>query len=606
MRSPVVVFRRIESISSPFTLEWMKELSGRSPIVFASDIDGISLSSFFENHGFQDATYLPIETDIPIEVQDVFPRLPSDILYILLDLEASPSIISYRTPCVWFPFEDQGISVLQAVEVIRRASWVLGTEELRERFDIDSQYFRNVSLTSIKEIADLCLEAKIRQPDDVLHGLLVAEILHRDHLLEEAFNNIKVDLPHYLHKELKSRIFPSKSDSSPGLFASDEKDLKGEIISSYLHSNDQVVENDSSYKPVGLLEHISGISSSGSLRELLQLYEKAVLHNATEVSLKLIYQAIANEFSSKHVEVLFDFPDFFNLLPSAEFVSSLSLQDAMKMIQIPEVPDTALEGFETEGSYFVSLAGRLALHLRKSQEDISESVIDDFATELKKIDGNVVYEGLWLTGLRFWRDVNEGESNPYSESFVEPEFIQIDKKYKPSEVAALDRKARRYLSVGLYDLSCRTFELVRSAAKSNRQFSTELAARLNIGWARWAQGKSRESWEPYIASTLNEVGPSKDLASLRFQLDDFLRANRKSQQDNGRAFPSRKQKIRKRSKNLLVFVRKSPVLAVPFLGSIIFLRKGLRLLKRIAKKILLLSTFLLKKVFVRVRRRGKA
>ncbi len=150
MSTPVIVFRRIESISLPLTLQWVTELSKKSSIIFASDNDEFPANNFFENHGLKNATYIQIDTDIPIEVQEIYTRLPQDILYILLDVEASASVISYRTPCVWFPIEERDIPSLQAVEVLRRASWVLGTEELREKFDIDHQYFRNVSSTSIE------------------------------------------------------------------------------------------------------------------------------------------------------------------------------------------------------------------------------------------------------------------------------------------------------------------------------------------------------------------------------------------------------------------------------------------------------------------------
>ena len=258
------------------------------------------------------------------------------------------------------------------------------------------------------------------------------------------------------------------------------------------------------------------------------------------------------------------------------------------------------------GSYFVSLAGRLALHSRKAHEDISSSEIEELVIELEKIDAMALYEGLWLTGLRFWSEMAGMESKPHPESFDEPEIIQIDSKYKPNEVAALDRRARRYLSIGLYGLSCRTFEIVRSAAKSNRQFSTELAARLNIGWALWAQGKSREIWEPYIASTLNEVGPSKDLVDLRIKLDDFLRANRQYRLSSRKILPSRKERIRRRSQNLLVFVRKNPVIAVPFLSSIIILRRSFKLFRRIIRKTLKRLRSLIKKVILKVLQRGKA
>ncbi|MEC9033997.1 MAG: hypothetical protein VYC89_01160 [Actinomycetota bacterium] len=606
MSTPVIVFRRIESISAPLTLQWITEFSKKSPIIFASDNDEFPANNFFENHGLKNATYIQIDTGIPIEVQEIYTRLPEDILYILLDVEASASAISYRTPCVWLPIEERDIPSLQAVEVLRRASWVLGTEELRKKFDIDHQYFRNVSSTSVEEIVDLCIEAKIRQPDDVFHGLLLAEILHRDHLLEESFNNLKEDLPDYLYNSLELRISSQVPDGLSGVIYSDREDRKGEIISSYLSSNDQLLGDDRGYKPVGLLENISGICSSESLRELLQLYEREASRNSTEVSLKLIYQAIAKEFSSKHLEVLLEFPDFFDLLPSSEFVPSLSLQEVIKIIQIPEIPETILKDFETMGSYFVSLAGRLALHSRKAHEDISSSEIEELVIELEKIDSMALYEGLWLTGLRFWSEMAGMESKPHPESFDEPEIIQIDSKYKPNEVAALDRRARRYLSIGLYGLSCRTFEIVRSAAKSNRQFSTELAARLNIGWALWAQGKSREIWEPYIASTLNEVGPSKDLVDLRIKLDDFLRANRQYRLSSRKILPSRKERIRRRSQNLLVFVRKNPVLAVPFLSSIIILRRSFKLFRRIIRKTLKRLRSLIKKVILKVLQRGKA
>ena len=605
MSTPLIVFRRIESISVPVTLQWITEFSKKSSLIFASDNDEFLVNNFFENHGLKNATHIPIDTTVPIEVQEIHSRLPKDILYILLDLEASASVISYRTPCVWFAIEEREISSLQAVEVLRRAAWVLGTEEFREKFDIDHQYFRNVSTISIEEIVDLCLEVKTRQPDDVFHGLLLAEILHRDHLLEEAFNNLKEDLPDYLYNSLELRISSQVPDGLSGIIYSDHEDRKGEIISSYLSSNDQLSGDDRGYKPVGLLENISGICSSESLRELLQLYERAASNNSTEVSLKLIYQAIAKEFSSKHVEVLLEFPNFFDLLPSSEFVPSLSLQAAMKIIQIPEIPETILEDFVSKGSYFVSLAGRLALHSRKSHADISNSEIEDLVIELEKIDAMALYQGLWLTGLRFWSEMTGMDSKPHPESFDEPEVLQIDSKYKPSEVAVFDRRARRYLSIGLYGLSCRTFELVRSAAKSNRQFSTELAARLNIGWALWAQGKSREIWEPYIASTLNEVGPSKDLVNLRIRLDGFLTANREHLLSSRKILPSRKERIRRRSQNLLVFVRKNPVLAVPFLSSIIILRRSLKLMRRVTRRIVKGLRALIKKVISKILQRGK-
>ncbi|MDG1846416.1 MAG: fibronectin type III domain-containing protein [Acidimicrobiales bacterium] len=586
MTTPVIVFKRIESITDPFTLECLIELSKRSPLFFASDVDDFSGSAFFENHGLVNSTYLPITTDTPLEVQDIHKGLPSDIVFLLLDAESFVSTISYRTPCVWFNLEDRNIPTSRAIEMIRRASYILSTEEFRENFDIDSRYFREVKSTPIQEIVELCLQAKIRQPDTAFHRLIVADIFTRYFLIEDAFNEMNEDLPRYLRDELQLRFFPQSQDDSLSKFSSGGDDRKGEIIFSYLHSKEQSVDIDSDYKPVGLISHISGLCSSNPPTDLVQLYEIAISTNASEVSHKLIYKAMVKQFLLQPENFLLECPEFFSLLPIADFVSSLSLQEAIEITAIPSVSEEILEEFKSNDSDFVSLVGQLALHQRESQQGIPKTVSEEFSAGIKKIDETALYKNLWVTGLRYWRDMSSAGRNPYSGYFKEPAVIQFDKKYTPNEVAALDRRAKIYLSIGLFGLSCRTFERVRSAAKFNRQFTTELAARLNIGWVHWAQGKSPEIWEPYIGSVLNESGPSRDLAYLRVELDDFLNTRQNFQQDGQQALLSRSDKIRNLSRYLLTVIRKNPILAVPILSTLTLIRKSVRILRRIIGKVL--------------------
>ena len=585
MTTPVIVFKRIKSITDPFTLECLIELSKRSPLFFASDVDDFSGSDFFENHGLKDATYLPIATDAPLEVQNVHKGLPSDIVFLLLDSESFTSTISYRTPCVWFHPEGRKIPTLRAIEMIRRASCIVSTEEFREDFDIDPRYFRGVETTPILEIVELCLQAKIRQPDTAFHRLIVADIFTRDFLIEDAFNEMNEDLPRYLRDELQLRFFPQSQDDFPSQFSTDSEDRKGEIIFSYLHSKEQSVDIDSDYKPAGLIKHISGLCSSNSPTELVQLYERAISTNASEVSHKLIYKAMVKKFLLQPEIFLLEYPEFFSLLPLADFVSSLSLQETIEITAILSVPEEILEEFKLSDAYFVSLAGQLALNKRKSQQDIPKTVFEEFSVGIKKIDDTSLYKSLWVTGLKYWRDMSSAGRNPYSGYFKEPAVIQFDKRYTPNEVAALDRRAKIYLSVGLFGLSCRTFERVRSAAKFNRQFTTELAARLNIGWAHWAQGKSPEIWEPYIGSVLNESGPSRDLAYLRVELDNSLNTSQNFHQGSQQALLSRADKIRKMSRDLLIVIRKNPILAVPVLSLLTLIRKSVRILRRIIGKI---------------------
>ena len=50
MSTPLIVFRRIESISVPVTLQWITEFSKKSSLIFASDNDEFLVNNFFENN----------------------------------------------------------------------------------------------------------------------------------------------------------------------------------------------------------------------------------------------------------------------------------------------------------------------------------------------------------------------------------------------------------------------------------------------------------------------------------------------------------------------------------------------------------------------------
>ncbi len=519
MQRSAIIFIQIDTLADEEVRELVMSLTEFSQVWIAHerDIDNAEISLATE--GLSISGLFPIRFDEPIELQSRSSGLPSDPVFLLVDLECSRAALSYNFPLVWFhprSKEENLTEPLNVINTVNRSSFVIGPPELARKFNVGTSKFSLIEEATPEGLSKICSEAKPYRPNQELHGLLVSEMFRRDHLFGEGYRKISMDVSGYIKNQIYGRLFLDESLAIESRAHAIEEDAVGKAIRMLINRN-TTAENIplSSEVPdviADMLELAHNISlGSFSAENLKQLNEFA-----SPIRAPFIREIVRSEEFLK-----IDDSEMFPMLCDPSVIDHLSSGDCIKVMQEKNLP---LEFFQELRNSDLALK-RLVADYGYARNNLDTGIpihVRKFEEQIEAIDQQSLIPDLWLTGLRYWREVSEGEWTSRKVEVSVPKIHKILDSYSPEQIADLNQEAQRLLSIGSYNEAIEKFTLVRAAAAANRQFSTEAAARLNIGWSMAMSEMQKDLGKLFISSVLIELAPPEPLAELRVLLSSLV------------------------------------------------------------------------------------
>ena len=525
MQRSAIIFIQIDTLADKEVRKLVMSLTEFSQVWIAhdSEIDNAEISSATE--GLSISGLFPIRFDEPIELQSRTSGLPSDPVFLLIDLECSRAALSYNFPLVWFHprSKDKNLTEpLNVINTVNRSSFVIGPPELARKFNVGTSKFSLIEEATPEGLFKICSEAKPYRPNQELHGLLVSEMFRRDHLFGEGYRKISMDVSGYIRNQIYGRLFLDESLAIESRAHAIEEDVVGKAIRMLINRNTTAENTPLPQEVPDVIANMLGIKkgiSSGSFLSSGNFsaeWLKRLNEFSSSFRAPFIRQIVRSE------EFLnIDDSEMFPMLCDPSVIDHLSTGDCIKVMQKRNLPleffqelrnsDLALKRLVADYGYARNnLDTGIPIHVRKFEEQIED------------IDQQSLIPDLWLTGLRYWREVSEGEWASRKVEVSVPKIHKISDSYRPEQIADLNQEAQRLLSIGSYNEAIEKFTLVRAAAAANRQFSTEAAARLNIGWSMAKSEMQKDLGKLFISSVLTELAPPEPLAELRILLSSLV------------------------------------------------------------------------------------
>lgn len=463
-------------------------------------------------HGLPISGNFQIRLDIPIEVQSTIVNFPSDPVFFLVDLDCMIAALSYDYPLIWInpsSMNDDLSEPLKVINVSNRSSFIIASSNLAKRLDIPDSKFFEIERISSKELFTLFSEAKPYRPHQALQGLLTSEMFRRDHLFGEQYRELSGDVSGYIKNQVYGRLFLDESLPLESRAHAVEEEEKGTAIRMLL---DERTPKDNKFFPSGipdiLVDLLSLTHHETSDSTLSEEKIKQFLEFPTPIRAPFVRAIIkSEEFLSLNES------EINPLLCEEFFLEHLSSNDCIKLMMKKNLPP---EFFHVLGRSEVPLKRLVADygHARNNLDSGAPIHVRRFEKEIDLIDQQSLIPDLWHTGLRYWRDVS-GDEWTTDKGVPAPDIHEISDNHSPEQITDLNREGQRLLSIGLYDKATEIFTLVRASAAANRQFSTEAASRLNIGWSLAMDGKQRKLGKRFISSVLSELAPPEPLTELR-------------------------------------------------------------------------------------------
>ena len=497
MNNSTIIFAKAETLLNQKTCDIVSEISRSSNTKIA-----ISLTEL-ETNGlrgtYPEAYFFPVDLDRPVELQQMVKGLHENLSFVIFDLEFKSCAMSYRYPLNWIHTSEYLPERLPAIEVIHRSSFVVGPSFLTQEFEIQPNRFIDIADLDVGDL-DALNNSEPRNSNRKLHTLLLAEMTRNEELYGPGLEQLGDDIPLWLQDNIAYRLIPESDRQIPNRVT--------EGTDAVQKFTEFVINEVQKIKPAkGLIDYNSTDFTSAVFRE--KKLNRAVGQQAIDMFLSSIEELSDRELEESK-EMLLDFIDWerISLGVLIDFTEKVELPSSfyLDLSHSPKVNASIL------GSYRIQQIN----HRLGSEVDL-----DKLDSIINKIDHSAIDTVLWLQGLKIWENISSQKWDPLSENPAIQIELEADDRRLPIEIAALNTQAHNFFYNGSYSASLNHFRRVRAVSKKNRQFSTELASRLNIGKVLVAQGHPKEVWEPYIASVLNEIGPSDSLLQLRFLLKEL-------------------------------------------------------------------------------------
>jgi len=492
--------------------------------------------------------------DVPLELQSAIPEsVLSDAVLVLIDREASDAALSYRLPLVWYDWE--GVAGRpDTLPLECRAALVVSSLESSPP---TSERARFVSLgaTSVSRLGHLFDELSVREARRGVHRVLRAEIFHQHEQATQGVTGIGTVLPPSVAQCFRERVTLRSSGPAEGSSSISDGEQQHAVLSS-LRDVEQLFNSQDSFLMAvanlqqsasrdDVLERSVGFDQEGASEWLVRLAARRMLEvetldetgtdetgtdetgtDETGTDETGTDETGTDETGTDETGTLNDRSVAYTIPDVGGVAEAMGIDGLIRLIDNPKVPDHFwLEALEESGE-LTKLASRVAL----ARQGLGAAHALDLATlraGIELIDGYSWHLPLWQAGLKYWAEIVGDPWDPNSDAVSEvPAPVTPLGDLADDEVATLDSTARVALAAGEHQRAIALFEVVRLRTYEGRErpSSTELAARLNVGWALWASGSPRESWGPYLETALSEVMPMQSLVCLRNIISDLVDA----------------------------------------------------------------------------------
>ena len=488
MSTETIIFAKSETLIDQRTRDMISEISLSSVTRIAVSLPELETGGL--DAMYPEAYFFPVALDRPIELQEVFKGHRENLSFVIFDLEFKSCAMSYRYPLTWVHMSEYLPEKLPAIEVIHRSSLVLGPSFLTEEFDIQPNRFIDLADLDVGAL-DVLNKTEPRNFNKDLHILLLAELTKNEELYVPGLEKLGDDIPLLLQDEIAYRLFPES-----------HRELE---IPNKIGEGKDTVKNFTEF----VTNEVQKIKSVESLIDYVSAFDK--FSRVGGIQAIDMFLSSIGELSDRELEeskeILIDFVNW-ELIPLGLLID---------FTEKVELPSSFYQELSHSRKINASILGSSRL-LQIKHRLGSKVDLDELNSIINQIDHSARDTVLWLQGLKIWRDLSSQRWDPLSENPAIQTELETDNHYFPKDIAALNTEAHNFFYNGSYSASLKYFRRVRAVSKKNRQFSTELAARMNIGKVLAAQGYPKDVWESYIASVLNEVGPSESLHKLRFIL----------------------------------------------------------------------------------------
>jgi hypothetical protein len=433
--------------------------------------------------------------DIPIELQ---PQVPADLtddgVIVLLDPEAADAAISHRMPLICWdvPETRRGLSLraMASVVVGRQNEPPAGCHRARyvEIGELDA--------TSVNDLLD---RATRPRHSEAIHRVVRAEIFDQLDEQSPGLGSVGSDVPDSVRRRFDgaSRRRPGgRRVGRPGrsvvALAREDGEAFGSVESSLLSIMVSLKGCDTVDE---LLEHDTVKHSDHASKWAVRLAARRFIHLADEGN----YASLRSR------------PGARTLLAVEGVGESIGFDDLVALVDVPGIPESFWRDVGRNPSSLKATVAVVALALR-GDEELTPSEIAAF---IGRIDDHAWHEGLWQAGLRYWEQADGSSWEPRIDPDAPP--LQDVPRGDDRPATEVDETARSALAAGEHERAIAAFEVVRAktADPDGAPVPTEIAARLNIGWALWDSGADRSRWEPYLSSALHEVMPPPEMVRLR-------------------------------------------------------------------------------------------
>lgn len=469
-----------------------------------------------------------LSTDTPLELQPAakwLSEIPEPVL-VATHLAVEPVTISRRYPVGWIETSAAPRPVGRAVALAQRSSFIAAPSALASFLGLDRDRF--IDLVELHEeqqrFLDLLEHSAPRSRGGTADGVLAAEVFNRTELASELMDQAD-DLSDYTRVRIMSRLDEQPSAEALLRTCLDSGDHRGVLATLIQHPD--LPLPDSLQDEIGVAD--------GVLRLLFEV------SRAEEVS-SLLEMPIAQDFTaasrwkqrailSRLLDLLDDdagvpgrHPDkMWTMLTVAGAERVFGPEHVNRLASSQKIPVGFLERVAEKGGPNAAMSARLELHRR--EWDAGGWVDPDMLTAVvASIDSTSWHEPLWRTALTFWQQLTGEVWALEGRDELPPEPPQATRS--ATDTQSVDARARSHLAAGRLTEAIIDFEEVRSLALSTEPPTptTELAARLNIGWAMWKLGRDEHEYKPYLTSVLEYVRPSLELVELRKRHVDLIDA----------------------------------------------------------------------------------
>ena len=459
-----------------------------------------------------DIKSLHLDTNRPFELQLPDNKIPENPIYLLLDSDDVIGTVSTRIPCIWLQTKPVTSATSKTFLSIQNASLVIGPPAvqfthsiLKPFYELGSEFEDNL----VKFIEKLDL----KKPSNIFHKILSAEMFRRDHLTSLHIEALDKDLPNYIRRMVDLRVKGPKTENSTSLeLQEEESDFTKAILWLIKGSNNTPDFNPKNIKQ-GLVGSLASISTAETLEDASDRF-KSVCSDSSPSTQELARRVFINK------ALTFEEIDIFEPDPKVEISPTdigkcINLSQAISLLG-QELPISYFESLRQSQNKFISIVGLLGIVERRDKPP-SQQELQQIDTGINLIDSFSWHPGLWKTGLKYWHDATGRHwiPGPLSAVIPKPEspYIVEDSDHFPH----LNTAANALLAAGLYQLSADTHQVLRvsAIALGSGYKSTELAARLNIGWIMWKEGRPERYWEDHLSTSLSAVQPPSDFISLR-------------------------------------------------------------------------------------------